>query len=93
MGPARPQHTTAADTHRRLLGVVERLAAEFEGEVGIRGVIVEVQRARDAVRLMRLDEAANVELIESVARNALAEQSSDLPPAPPQRSPDDGAPS
>lgn len=59
------------DIDLRLLDLVERLATDFENDVGIRPIVDEVQRARDRLRLAHLDEADHLELIESIARDAL----------------------
>lgn len=65
-------HRTHDDVDFRLLDLVERLAAQFEGELGIRPVVDEVQRARDRLRLEELDEADHLDRIESLAHDALA---------------------
>ena len=70
------------DTDLRLLDLVERLAAEFESDVGTKPILDEVQRARDRLRLEHLDETENIELVESIARGALAERKSGRCPAP-----------
>lgn len=59
------------DIDFRLLDLVERLAADFENDVGIQPIIDEVQRGRDRLRYEHLDEADHLQLLESTAREAL----------------------
>ena len=65
------------DVDLRLLDVVERLAAEFEDDVGIGPIADEVQRSRDLLRLEHRDEADHMDLVESIARDALAQLRAD----------------
>lgn len=62
---------TSDDIDLRLLDLVERLATDFENDLGIRPIIDEVQQARDRLRLEHLDESDHLPLVESIARDAL----------------------
>ncbi len=74
--PYRRDNVTTAERRTKhsppLADVVERLAADYEAETGMRPIVIAVRQARDTILLLAIDEAdGGLGLVERVARQQL----------------------